>query len=209
VLRDYLDRVLGGAPRSMPRAGERLLASALHANTSAKKLLGMQLQLEPTALCIFHALRDVGVCPILSSLLRLFEKDEARHVGLGVQLLPSLLKRMSRLEGAAFTVYSFKVAIWSMATLKEMQDDLEALGISGRKIAVLGKSKQMLAFEELWREAPKSRSDAVQRISYAFETIAEVLWPEPGASLATKARRVVSTLRTGFPTVETTLDPGA
>ena len=207
VLRDYLERVLGGAPRSMPRSGERLLASALYADTSAKKLLGMQLQLEPTALCIFHALREVDVCPVLSNLLRFFEKDEARHVGLGVQLLPSMLRHMKVPEALGFTAYSFKVAIQSILTLKETQADLEALGIDPRRVATLGKSKQMLAFEALWREAPKSRSDAVQYASHAIEAVVELLWPEPGSSPSTIARRMWRTLKHGFPTVETSLDP--
>lgn len=207
VLRDYLERTLGGAPRAMSRRAERLVAAALHADTSPKKLLGMQLQLEPTALCIFHALREASLCPILSELLVLFEKDEARHVGLGVQLLPTMLRTMRPLEAVAFTGYSFRVAILSIATLKELESDLTALGVSPRRVATLGKSKQMLAFEELWREAPKSRSDAVQHLSHALESVAEVLWPEPGASLPTIAGRVLRTLRTGFPTVPTTLDP--
>jgi pyruvate formate lyase activating enzyme len=68
-----------------------------------KKLIGMQLQIESTALTIFHALRESKVCPVLTDLLTDYEKDEARHVGLGVQLLPTLMKKMGPAESVAFT----------------------------------------------------------------------------------------------------------
>ena len=64
----------------------------------AKKIVGMQLQVESTALTLFHATREARFCPVLSDLLLYFEKDEARHVGLGTQYLPTMLRRMSRVE---------------------------------------------------------------------------------------------------------------
>jgi len=209
VLHDYLERCFGEVPTAMPLAAERLLASVMKANTPAKKLLGMQLQLEPTALCIFHAVREAGVCPILTELLQLFEKDEARHVGLGVQLLPSLMKTMSVPERVAFTGYSFKVATWSIRSMIELEPHIDALGMDPRHIAILGKSKQLLALQELWATAPGTKSRLSEQIGYAFDGWVDWMWPSPDQdrSLPGRARRLAHVLRHGMETVDTFLDP--
>ncbi len=209
TMHDYLVRATGDFPRGMPRHAERLIDAALGADTIPKKLLGMQLQLESTALTIFHALREARVCPVLTELLVLFEKDEARHVGLGTQLLPTVMKRMSVAERIEFSFYSFKVAGLSMASLKGSEHDLRALGIDPRRVAVLGKSKQMLVFDELWSLAPGMKSRVGEALGRGFDVAAELLWPEPGqdSSLAGRTRRIARTLRQGYTTVDTALDP--
>jgi len=209
VLHDYLERAFGDAPKQMPETAELLLASVLKANTNAKKILGMQLQLEPMALTIFHALRETGLCPVLSELLPLFEKDEARHVGLGVQLLPSLMRSMSLPQRVAFTAYSFKVASWSVRSLQGMADDLEVLGMCPRQIAILGKSKQLVALEELWATAPGTKSEISDRIGHAFDAWVDVQWPSHSAKsgLPARAARLWHVLQHGLETVETDLDP--
>lgn len=211
VMHDYLTRACGEAPKGVPPAAERLLTAVLEADTSPKKILGMQLQLEPTALTIFHALREREICPVLSKLLVYFEKDEARHVGLGIQLLPSMLKELSTAEGIAFTAFSFKVASFSIYSMTQMQDDLRALGVDPRRVAILGKSKQLLALEELWRTAPGTKSEVNQQIGYAFDAFVDVLWPahDGDRSLGGRAKRFATVLRHGLETVDTVLDPTA
>jgi hypothetical protein len=209
VMHDYLVRATGDFPRGMPRHAERLVGAALGASSIPKMLIGMQLQLESTALTIFHALREARVCPVLSELLVLFEKDEARHVGLGTQLLPTLMKLMSVVELIEFSLYSFGVAGLSIASLKGSEDDLRALGIEPRRVAVLGKSKQMLVFDELWSLAPGMKSRAGEALGRGFDVAAELLWPEPGLdpSIAARTRRIAKTVRDGYSTVDTVLDP--
>ncbi len=209
VMHDYLMRATGDFPRSAPRPAEKLLAAALEADTPAKRIIGMQLQLETTALTIFHALREADICPVLSELLVYYEKDEARHVGLGTQLLPTLLKEMSVPERVAFTAYSFRVASWSLVSLKHTENDLVALGIEPRRVAVLGKSKQLMVFEELWQLAPEQKSALGERAGMMFDAIAEALWPPAAAptGLRSRARRVLGALRGGYETVDTVLDP--
>lgn len=211
VLHDYMERAFGKVPKSMPPSAEKLLASVMRANTPAKKVLGMQLQLEPTALCIFNAVRSAEVCPILTELLKLFEKDEARHVGLGVQLLPSLMKRMSVSERLVFTAYSFKVATWSVQAMVELDPTLRALGLDPRAIAILGKSKQLLALEELWASAPGTKSQISQQIGNAFDAWVDWKWPsaEQDLSVSGRAVRVAHVLQHGMETIPTSLDPTA
>jgi hypothetical protein len=213
VMHDYLVRATGDFPRGMPRHAERLIAAALGADTLAKKLIGMQLQLESTALTIFHSLREAQICPVLSDLLVYFEKDEARHVGLGTQLLPTLMRKMSAAERVRFSAYSFRMAGLSLASLKGSESDLRALGIDPRRVAVLGKSKQMLVFEELWALAPGMKSRIGELLGRGFDVAAELLWPDPGdgssvdSSLSARARRLGNVVVHGYATVDTALDP--
>jgi hypothetical protein len=209
VMHDYLQRATGDFPRTINPAAERLIAATLTADTIPKKLIGMQLQLESTALTIFHALRESNICPVLSELLVYYEKDEARHVGLGVQLLPTLIRKMSIPERVQFSAYSFKVGFLSIGSLKGAEQDLRALGIDPRRVAIMGKSKQMLVFEELFKVAPNARSKVGERIGYVMDAIAEVLWPDQTADPALKARvsRVLQTLREGYETMPTVLEP--
>lgn len=209
VMHDYLLRATGDFPRDVPRYNERLIAAALDAKTISKKLLGMQLQLESTALTIFHALREAKVCPVLSELLVYFEKDEARHVGLGTQLLPTLLKKMKPVERVEFAAYSFRVAGLSIRSLKGSERDLSTLGIDPRRVAILGKSKQMLVFDELWQLAPGSKSAAGELIGRAFDATADLMWPKPDAdrSFRGKVRSFFTVLENGFESTPTSLDP--
>ena len=167
------------------------------------------IQIESTALTIFHALRESNVCPVLTDLLTYYEKDEARHVGLGVQLLPTLMRKMGPAESVAFTTFSFKVAWFSILALKGSEDDLRILGVDPRRVAILGKSKQLLVFEELWKLVPNRRTNIGEHVSNAMEAVAEAFWPDPktGPGTLARARRVFATFREGIQTVETVLDP--
>lgn len=59
------------------------------------KLFAMQIIAEGTALAIFQFLSAARIEPILSELLPYIERDEARHVGLGILHLPERLARLS------------------------------------------------------------------------------------------------------------------
>lgn len=57
------------------------------------KLFSMQILAEGTAQAIFRFLADAKIEPVLTDLLPYIERDEARHVGLGVLHLPERLAR--------------------------------------------------------------------------------------------------------------------
>ena len=61
------------AARPVPRPVEEALSMVLKTNNLAKKLLGMQLMVEPVALTIFQEIRRVSPEPVLSDLLEYFE----------------------------------------------------------------------------------------------------------------------------------------
>src|SRR6185295_4963168 len=149
VMHDYLELALGAVPRRVPPASEKLLAIVLQAEGLAEKLMGMQLQVETTALTLFQHAREARICPVLSELLPYFEKDEARHVGLGTQVLPLLMRRMNRLEGAQLTAFTLRVTFWLLASNHAMEPGLRALGLDPRRLLTLAKSKQMIVWDEL------------------------------------------------------------
>jgi hypothetical protein len=58
------------------------------------KLFAMQILAEGTAMVIFRFLADAKIEPVLTDLLPYIERDEARHVGLGVLYLPQRLAKL-------------------------------------------------------------------------------------------------------------------
>lgn len=209
VFRDYLELATGSVPKEVSPATERLLALALHSNSMPKKILAMQLQIEATALTIFHAFRESKLCPVLSDLLIYFEKDEARHVGLGVQMLPGMIRRMSVPERIGFTGHSIKVGLSSVLSMASVDKDLIALGIDPRRMLVLGKSKQMAVFDQLFSSAPGLRDDRGDYVGNLIDALAETLWPSPGTegSISARAERIWHTYKNGLDVTETVLDP--
>lgn len=211
VIHDYLVAATGSAPRTLKPASERLLNAVLEADDLACKILGMQLQVETTALTIFQGVRERNVCPVLSDLLLYFEKDEARHVGLGLQYLPILVREMGPIQRARFTKFALEITVHLLSGLWSMSDDLRALGVDPRRVMRLGKSKQLLVFEELWATSPVERSVIGDRVSAVLEAVANATWPdEAEKDLRGRARAFVRALREdGVETVATAIDPMA
>lgn len=149
VMHDYLT-ALGYRPSRIDPRSQRVLDVTLDARRLVHKLLGMQLMIETIALTIFGEVRESRIEPVLSDLLGYYEKDEARHVGLGTQYLPSLLRRQTKLEAAETMVFQMRLVFWSMASLKAIERDLHALGITAPHLAERGRKIQMKAFDELW-----------------------------------------------------------
>ncbi|HVY47444.1 MAG TPA: ferritin-like domain-containing protein, partial [Minicystis sp.] len=206
VMHDYLELAVGGAPPGMQRASERLLATVLDTDDLACKLLGMQLQIETTALTIFQAAREANLEPVLTELLPYYEKDEARHVGLGTQVLPVLMRRMNRLEGARLSAFALKVTFWLLAANKAMEPGLRTLGLDPRRVLTLAKSKQMIVWDDLWKSTEKAGVTAGDVVARVMEATANAVWPPPGQTgFVPRAKALVRGLFEGVETVETSL----
>ncbi len=209
VMHDYLKLALGEAPKGMHPASERLLRLVLGTDDLAEKLMGMQLQVETTALTLFQHAREANICPVLTELLPYFEKDEARHVGLGTQVLPMLMRPMSRLEGARLTAFALQVTFWLLASNRAMEPALVKLGLDPRRLLVLAKSKQMIVWEEVWGAGDKEGGvgDVIGRL---MEAVASGLWPpEDQKDLRGRARAFVRGLNAGVDQVATSITPDA
>jgi hypothetical protein len=134
VLRDYL-RALGEPVPRLGGLGRRLLISILETPSLVHKLIGMQLLTESNALAIFRGLVEAKLEPVLGELLPYYEKDEARHVGLGVMYLPRLLARLSSTEVAAVVGFQVRSMALLMSAGMTMHEHFRALGIDPRKMA--------------------------------------------------------------------------
>jgi hypothetical protein len=86
-----------------------VLTELLDTTRLIDKLLGMQLIVESVAVTLFKTVAQARVEPVLSDLMPYFERDEARHVGLGVLYLPRLLANIGTLEAARLKVLQLKI----------------------------------------------------------------------------------------------------
>jgi len=138
VLRDYLVMLLtddSGDAAPPPRLGavvRRLLLDVMHTKQLAKKLVGMQLLFETNAVVIFKRLTERELCPILTELLPLFERDESRHVGLGVLYLPRLIQKMTPAEARSTATFHRNCLLLLIAGGLTLRPDFERLGMDQR-----------------------------------------------------------------------------
>jgi len=147
VMRDYL-RLINYQDRPVPVPVSKALQMVLDTDDLAKKLLGMQLMVEPVALTIFQEVRRVSPEPILSELLKYFERDEARHVALGVQHLPSVVSGMGPVRTMSLISWQLKIFMLELEGLKELRKDFETLGLSPEKLFDLAEKKQLDALRD-------------------------------------------------------------
>jgi hypothetical protein len=147
VMHDYLGH-LGYEPKRLDRAPQALLDLVLDTPNLAYKLLGMQLMIETIALTVFQTVRESEVEPVLCDLMKYFERDEARHVGLGMQYLPSLMSRMSKTEVSRLITFQVRLLAWALWELKVLEKDFAVLGLDPRTVLERGRKKQLAALHE-------------------------------------------------------------
>ncbi len=134
VLRDYMNAL--GEP--IPRLGgiaRKLLIGILETDSLVHKLVGMQLLVESNALSLFKAMGDARLDPVLTGLLPYYERDEARHVGLGVMYLPKLLSKLSRIETARVAAFQLRCVGLLIAAGLPLRATFQALGLEPRELA--------------------------------------------------------------------------
>jgi rubrerythrin len=151
VMRDYLN-LTDYTPTPIPEPVQAALEMVLKTRNLSKKLLGMQLMVEPVALTIFQEIRRVSPEPVLTELLEYFERDEARHVALGVHYLPAVVKDMSTVKIASLIVWQMKIFMLELKGLRELRDDFEALGLNVEDVFNLAEKKQLDALREFVKE---------------------------------------------------------
>jgi hypothetical protein len=135
VLREYFRRAEIELPPVNP-FGERLLRNILGAPSVVEKLYGMQLTVENMALAIFRRVAAARIEPVLTDLLEYIERDESRHVALGVLHLPTLLGRTSTLERARNWRFNLELFLLSIAGGELLDPHLARLGIDHRELGL-------------------------------------------------------------------------
>lgn len=157
VLRDYVQAVTATTGARLPRLG-RLSRGLLHdlitTESLVHKLIGMQLLVEVQALAIFRALADTNVEPVLSGLLPYIERDEARHVGLGVMYLPRLLPRLGRVDRARAVAFQLRCVGALISGGLTLREDFARLGIDEREMATRSMRFQDQILRDMRSEGP-------------------------------------------------------
>jgi len=146
-----------------------------------KKLLGMQLTVETIALVIFQRVRELEIEPILTELMPYYERDEARHVGLGVQLVPQMMNEASIPRLVDVALFQLDMLTTTLIALKTIEPHLTTLGIDPRSMLGLAFRKQADIDAAIKSEFPLWPEDPpVRRV---FEGLCEILFPSEGADV--------------------------
>ncbi|HEY8090867.1 MAG TPA: ferritin-like domain-containing protein [Polyangiaceae bacterium] len=133
VLRDYFTRARIKMPPLNP-FGRRVLVKILEADSVLEKLYGMQLLVENLALAIFKRVAASNIEPVLTDLLAYVERDESRHVALGVMYLPKLLGEATSVERAKNWAFNVELFFLTIAGGVIMDPHFKALGIDHREL---------------------------------------------------------------------------
>lgn len=141
---DYL-KEFDYIPERLDPAPQALLDHVLGTDDVAAKLLGMQLMIETIALAVFQEVREKRLEPVLADLMAYYERDEARHVGLGMQYLPELMKGMRPYELTRLFLFQAKLIAYALRENKVLESDFKTLGIDPRGIIERTRAKQALA----------------------------------------------------------------
>ena len=177
VMHDYLE-LLGHRPPPMDFWSRRVVEMTLQTKSLTKKLLGMQLTIETIALTLFQHVRELGIEPVLAELLPYYERDEARHVGLGTQLVPALMAKMPLPEKVGVAVFQLELLAASVFSLKAMEADLLTIGVDPRDILAIGFRKQMEMQKVMREEFPAWPEDPP--VNRLFHGLCELLFPSEG-----------------------------
>jgi len=170
VMKDYLELLNGNtAKEDLNKHADRFLSYIQGANHISKKLLGMQMMVEPLALTLFRIVREKDVDPVLSDLLIMFERDEARHVAFGMLHLPSVLREMTMAQRVDLWIWQFRGYMKQFQILYSLEESFEQLGIRPRRVYEAARKKQLNAInlmaDEMGIQYPFI--DAMMRISDA------------------------------------------
>jgi len=151
VMRDYLE-LFEHTQTAIPEPVTQALEMVSSTTSLSKKLLGMQLMVEPIALTIFQEIRRVNPEPVLSELLEYFERDEARHVALGVYYLPEVVKNEGPFKILSLMMWQMRIFMLELQGLKELSADFEALGLETEAVFLLAEQKQLAALQDFVTE---------------------------------------------------------
>jgi hypothetical protein len=128
VLREYLWRA--GVPvKQLGGWSRRLLVELLETDNLLYKVVGMQLLVESMAVVIFKSVADAKIEPVLTDLLYYFERDEARHVGLGVLTLPAVLEGLSDRDALALWWFQTRMQLEMIMGGFNINPSFVALGV--------------------------------------------------------------------------------
>lgn len=199
TMHDYLAQI-GYLPERLDPAPEALLRHVLETDDLAAKLLGMQLMIETIALAVFQEVREKNFEPVLADLMAYYERDEARHVGLGMQHLPELMKKMSVPAIWKLFLFQAKLIGYALWENKVLEPDFRILGIEPRDIIERTKAKQAVAMRVALQAIGVDVNNEKNPIFQTLSAIVELVFPtdETRGNLPAQARAAAEAFRKVF-----------
>jgi hypothetical protein len=188
VLRDYLWRA--GVPvKRLGGWSRHLLVGLLETENLLYKVVGMQLMVENTALALFKMIADARLEPVLTDLLYYFERDEARHVGLGVLTLPPILAELDTREAIALWWFQMRIQLHMLGGGLTLRDAFATLGVDQRAMEEYGMRLHHDILRRMKKgEAPDAKVSGVSSIKGLFrmsrggqDRLTELLFPRDDA----------------------------
>ena len=198
VMHDYLE-ALGEPPVKMGYFARRVVELTLTTESLVKKLIGMQLTIETIALTIFQRVREMDVEPVLSELLPYYERDEARHVGLGIQMLPTIVAEMSYAERIDLALFHLDLYGSAVMSLKSLEPALTSIGVDPRSVLAIGFRKQSDIDTMFREEFPSWPLDPPEK--RAFAGLCELLFPVGEVNRRDRVRAAIDVMRRKRPGV--------
>ncbi|MCG8589130.1 MAG: ferritin-like domain-containing protein [Proteobacteria bacterium] len=181
VLRDYMALLHVPMP-PLDRYFTTGVRQVLSNGNLTTKLLVMQVMAEGAATAIFRSLMNADVEPVLGELLPLIEKDESRHVGLGVMHLPRCFEQMSLRELKRVRRSALSAGNLIGAANLRNADAYRTLGMDPREV---NRSIDRVAFELIQKLQPIPGTEpdfipVVEPVGARYERMQEIMLPEPG-----------------------------
>lgn len=130
----------------------QLLVMLLETDNLLYKLVGMQLMVENVAVTLFKAIAKAEIEPVLTELLYYFERDEARHVGLGALTLPRILAELSDLEAARLWWFQLRIQLLMVGGGLTMRKHWETLGVDPAEMQRQGFRLQVEVYRRMQSE---------------------------------------------------------
>jgi hypothetical protein len=185
VLHDYLVS-LGVHVPPLDRHTRAFLNLILSTRHPLQKMVGMQLLVETIALTIFKMVRDMNVDPALTELLAYYEKDEARHVGFGVQAAPILMENAGTWARLGLAVFEVRVLRHMLRGLGSMQQELAQVGVNVRDLVEEGGRRFARILDDYGQERRRTREGRL--LGRFYGAALEWFFPRSPAGPTARAR---------------------
>lgn len=186
VLRDYL-RLLGGTLPPLDGYTHLVLNELLGTERLDEKLLGMQLIVETVALTLFRSVAEARFEPVLADLMPYYERDESRHVALGVIYLPAMLRELGFLDSTRLRLMQIKVITFIAWGTHAKRPWFQVLGMDSNASMHRGMRQQREVYAQL-REAAGGRAPDAVLLGASFmdsinDAAIDLFFPKPDAEL--------------------------
>jgi rubrerythrin len=160
----------------------RVLSDLVRTRSAASKLVGMQLIIENVANQLFHIIRDALTDPLVRQVLEYVARDEKKHTGLAVLYLPSVLKKIGRVQAEWLRMQQVYWTFCITRSIWNHRREADALGIDIRRALERGISAQDHLVEQMGIRRGIFKNRTLERIVIGMYKPKEGIWTRAPSS---------------------------